>query len=479
MDFAAGAPPSRVYGDRWVAATAGSTRIFPPIQPLMPVMTILDDYLGRTAKSRALAERAAGVFPDGVTTDTRYFEPYGIFVERAAGTRKWDADGTEYVDFFGGHGSLMLGHCHPVVMRAVHEAAGRGMQFAANSPQEVAWAEAIEAHVPSCDKLRFTASGTEATMLAIRIARAHTGRRKILRVRTHYHGWHDFAVSGYSTHHDGAPAPGVLAEIARNTILVTPNDRDEVRAAIRANAGELAAVMLEPLGSHFGMIPTGEDFIMAARAAAADHGVPVILDEIITGFRVAISGYQGLFGLRPDITCLAKVAAGGMPGGVVCGSEEIMSVLSRRASGPAKVLHQGTFTGNPVTASAAVATIGEIVATDACRRANALGEAGRARADEAFRRCGVAWRSYGSHSAFHFLPDAPDATDLAALPSAVFAARPARQLQTLRMAMLLEGVDIASRGSGFVSAVHSEADVEVLGLALERALVRMKAEALA
>ncbi|WP_311028703.1 aspartate aminotransferase family protein [Mesorhizobium koreense] len=445
-------------------------------------MTILDDYLRRTSKSKALAQRAGLVLLDGITTDTRFFEPYGISVERGAGTRKWDVDGAEYVDFFGGHGSLMLGHGHPVVTTAIHAAVVRGIQFAANTPQEVAWAEMIKAHIPSCDRVRFSGSGTEATLLAIRIARAYTNRAKILRVRTHYHGWHDFAVSGYATNHDGSAAPGVLAEIAQNTILVTPNDIPELQAAIRANAHELAAVILEPLGSHFGMIPTSEDYIVAAHAAAGDSGVPVILDEIITGFRLGTSGFQGLFGLKPDITCLAKVAAGGMPGGVVCGSEEIMSVLSRqnqrRSNAPGKVLHQGTFTGNPVTASAAVATISEIVATKACERASATGEAVRARMDEAFFRCDVTWRTYGRYSAFHFLPDAPDVEDISTLPHTVFAARPVKLLQTLRMAMLLEGVDIASRGSGFVSAIHTDADVESLGQAMERSLRRMKAEAL-
>lgn len=440
-------------------------------------MTILDDYLCRTAKSAKLAERAGKVFSDGITTDTRFFEPYGVAMERGSGTRKWDVDGAEYVDFFGGHGSLMLGHCHPKVTAAIQEAAARGIQFAANTPQEVAWAEAIRTHMPSADRIRFTGSGTEATLLAIRLARAYTKRPKILRIRTHYHGWHDFAVSGYATHHDGTPAPGVLAEIAGNTILVNPNDRQEVEAAIRIHADELAAVILEPLGSHFGMIPTKTDFLLAAHAAAVENHVPVILDEIITGFRVDITGFQGLFGLKPDITCLAKVAAGGMPGGVVCGSEKIMSVLSRSQT-QGKVLHQGTFTGNPVTASAAIATLSEIAATDACKTATAVGETARARLDEAFKRVGVRWRTYGEYSAFHFLPDAPEVADLSALPSSLFAARPVKLLQTLRMAMLLEGADIASRGSGFLSAIHSEADIQTLGLTLERSLHRMKAEAL-
>lgn len=443
-----------------------------------PRMTILDDYLAKTTRSAALARQAARVFVDGITTDTRAFEPYGISIARGAGTRKWDVDGNEYRDFFGGHGSLLLGHCHPKVTSAIQQAAARGVQFAANTPEEVTWAEAITAHIPSAERVRFTGSGTEATLLAIRIARAFTRRDKILRVRSHYHGWHDFAVSGYASHHDGSPAPGILAEIARNTILVSPNDESEIRATIQTHADELAAVILEPLGSHFGMVPTSNEFVIAAIRAAKSNNVPVILDEIITGFRLGLSGFQGLFELKPDLTCLAKVAAGGLPGGVVCGSQEMMSMLSR-ARAESKILHQGTFTGNPVTASAAIATIGEIVATHACATATANGAKARARLDEAFKRVDVPWRAYGNYSSFHILPNAPDGTDLLTLPVSVYAGRPVKLLQSLRMAMILEGVDIASRGSGFLSAIHDEADIEELGLAMERALLRLKSEGLA
>jgi glutamate-1-semialdehyde 2,1-aminomutase len=438
-------------------------------------MTILDDYLAKTPRSAALASRAAQVFVDGITTDTRSFDPYGVAIARGAGTRKWDVDGNEYRDFFGGHGSLMLGHNHPKVTSAIQQAAARGVQFAANTPEEVTWAEVIRTHLPSAQRIRFTGSGTEATLLAIRIARAFTGRAKILRVRSHYHGWHDFAVSGYASQHDGSPAPGILAEIARNTVLVSPNDESEIRAAIQAHANELAAVILEPLGSHFGMVPTHNEFVIAASQAAKANNVPVILDEIITGFRLGLSGFQGQFSLKPDLTCLAKVAAGGLPGGVVCGSEELMSVLSRTQA-QNKVLHQGTFTGNPVTASAAIATIDEIAATNACATATANGQKARARLDEAFNRVNVPWRAYGHYSSFHILPDAPDGSDLFTLPVSLYAGRSVKLLQSLRMAMILEGVDIASRGSGFLSAIHSEADIEELGLAMERALYRLKAE---
>lgn len=445
---------------------------------------IRDDYLARTVRSGELAEQARRVLPDGVSTDTRLFDPYGIYIERATDTRKWDVDGHEYRDFFGGHGALMLGHCHPRVTRAIQDAAARGVQFAANHRQEVEWADLIQKHVPTAERVRFTGSGTEATLLAIRIARACTGRAKLIRVRTHYHGWHDFAVSGYGDCFDGTAAPGVLADIARNTILVSPNDIDELRAAVEAHRKDIAAVVLEPLGSHFGMIPTSDDYLQSAADHARRNGIALILDEVISGFRVAPHGMQGQLGLRPDLTCLGKVAAGGLPGGVVCGSERFMSVLNRTtpdAPQNKKVFHQGTFTGNPITASAAIATIDEIVRNDLCGHASRLAQAARNNLNELFRRRNVCWRAYGRYSTFHILPNVPpnvaDA-DIETLPWQHFAARSVPLLQALRMALNLEGVDIGSRGSAYLSGVHRPNDVDFLVTAFERALVRLGADGL-
>jgi glutamate-1-semialdehyde 2,1-aminomutase len=444
---------------------------------------ILDEYIAKTPTSRQLAERAGRVLPDGVSTDTRLFDPYGIYIERAVGTRKWDVDGNEYRDFFGGHGALMLGHSHPRVTQAIQSAAARGIQFAANNPLEVEWAELIQKHIPTAERVRFAGSGTEATLLAIRIARAFTGRSKLVRVRTHYHGWHDFAVSGYNDFFDGSPAPGVLAEIAHNTLLVTPNDLDDLRRVIAAHRTEIAALLLEPLGSHFGIVPTADEYLKTAAALATENAIPVILDEVISAFRIDPAGMQGVLGLRPDLTCMGKVAAGGLPGGVVCGSERLMSVLCRNRGGDVsrvkKVFHQGTFTGNPVTASAAVATIEEVARNGLCARATGLAQSTRAQLNELFRRLDLRWRAYGRYSAFHILPDAPTETadeDIETLSWQRFATRPAPLLQTLRMALNIEGVDIGSRGTGFLSGIHQAEDVACLLAAFERALARLSHE---
>ena len=443
---------------------------------------LVDEFIAMTPKSRELASRAIRVLPDGVSTDTRYFEPYGIFVDRARGTRKWDVDGNEYRDFFGGHGALMLGHNHPRVTLAVQGAAECGVQFAANHPFEVEWAELIQKHIPTAEQIRFTGSGTEATLLAIRMARAFTQRSKIIRICGHYHGWHDFAVSGYNDFFDGSPAPGVLPEIAQNTLLVPPNDAEALKQVIKAHRGEIACILLEPLGTHFGIVPTSDAYLREAAALAKADEILVILDEVITGFRVSPSGMQGFIDLAPDLTCMGKVAAGGMPGGIVCGPARTMSVLSRKAQlegGPRrKVFHQGTFTGNPVTACAAIATIDEVVSKSLCERATETGRLARQGLNQVFERAGTPWKAYGRFSGFHIYPDVPkgSAEDLENLPWQSFVNRSVPLLQSLRIALNLEGVDIGSRGTGYVSGIHDADDIEFLCSAFERAIARLHCE---
>src|SRR5262250_1919698 len=181
---------------------------------------IVTDYKARTQGSGALFERARKVLPSGITHDARYLDPYSIHVAKAKGPRKWDVDGNEYVDYFGGHGALLLGHNHPSVVAAAHAALDQGTHFGANHPREVRWAELVRKLVPSAESVRFTSSGTEATLMAVRLSRSVTGKPKVVRFLTHFHGWHDHMTSGHANHFDGTPTAGVLAGIAEHVLLL-------------------------------------------------------------------------------------------------------------------------------------------------------------------------------------------------------------------------------------------------------------------
>ena len=208
----------------------------------LPNATLTETYQSLTPGSAALAAKARALMPSGLAHDSRNFDPHPIYVERALGPVKWDVDGNKYVDYFGGHGSLILGHNHPTVMAAVHAALDRGTHFGACHEQEVEWAELVTSMIPSAERVRFTSSGTEATLMALRLARAYTGRSKLVRFRGHFHGWNDHMTSGYSNHFDGTPTSGVLDGVAGNVLLCDPNDVEGITRIFNDHA-DIAAVI--------------------------------------------------------------------------------------------------------------------------------------------------------------------------------------------------------------------------------------------
>lgn len=445
---------------------------------------ILGAYRARTPGSAKLAAEAAQLFPSGITHDARNTDPYGIYIERAQGPHKWDVDGNRYVDYFGGHGALILGHHHPAVTRAVAEAHEAGTHFGANHPREVRWAQIVQRLVPSSERIRFTSSGTEATLMAVRLARAFTGRQTILRFKGHFHGWHDHMTHGYSNHFDGTPTAGVLASVAEKSIVVEPGDEAGVRAAFAASK-DIAAVIIEPTGASFGQVPVKPEFIRFLREVTAANGALLILDEVVTGFRVSKGGAQQEFGVRPDMTSFAKIIAGGLPGAAVSGRKDIFDLLDfnvTKAQGKEKIQHPGTFNANPVSAAAGIAALTTLDETNAPDKANATAARLRDSLNTMLASEGVPWAVYGTFSGFHLYLNPkgrridPLAFDPFAVPQDELKPGNPAQANKLRLALLAHGVDISSRLGGFTSATHEDADIRDTTDALREATRMLRAE---
>ena len=445
---------------------------------------IQNQYVARTPNSRVLAAQASEFFPSAITHDSRHTTPYGIYVETAKGSRKVDVDGNEYVDYFGGHGALMLGHRNEEVEVAVRDALAAGTHFGSSHRYEVAWAEGVRNLMPAAERLRFTASGTEATLLAMRLARAFTGRNRIARFRTHFHGWHDHMAFGVSNHFDGSASPGVLPQVAAQVTLLDPDDIDAVAQALEADK-DIAAVILEPTGSGGGMVPLAPDFVAQLRQITEQHGILLIMDEVVTGFRVHKGGAQGLLGVTPDLTSLAKILAGGLPGGAVAGRADIFDHLDFQAAADKsfeKIHHPGTFNANPLSAAAGAKTLEIIANTDATARAAAFGAALRPRLNQVFADAGLAWAAYGQQASFFIFMNGtgvavdPLNFDPLAIPYQDLKSKPPGLMNKLRLALLIGGVDISGAGGGVISATHNDDDLQQTVSAFEQAVAMLLAE---
>ncbi len=446
--------------------------------------SIEDIYLRMTPGSKALAEQAIEIFPSGITHDSRYQTPYGLYIERAKGSRKWDVDGNEYVDYIGGHGGHILGHGSDVVVAAVQQSILRGTQLGGNTPDEVEYGALVKEMVPCAERVRFTMSGTESTHLALRLARAYTGKTKTIRFMAHFHGWHDAVASGYSSHFDGSVVRGVPATYAGDTILLPPGDIDAISHALN-DCDDVAAIILEPTGTHFGMVPFQPEFLGQLRDLTEQHKVVLIFDEVITGFRVAPGGAQEALGVIPDLSTHAKIIAGGLPGGAVCGKKAILDTLDfevMAAKGEEKVQHNGTFNANLVSAQAGIALLKQIRDTDVCERANAYAQKLRAGMNEVLVRQQTPWAVYGSFSGF-FIFTNPDGLKISPLDfdplDYDFTVLKISRLgfaQKLVMALMTRGVHIAGFSGGWVSGVHSEDDYQRTITAFDEALTLVKSE---
>ena len=419
-------------------------------------MTIDDEMYERMAGSAALYERATKTFPSGVTHDSRYASPFPIYVTRAQGSRKWDVDGNEYVDYFGGHGALLLGHCHPAVTEAVVEQAQKGSHYGASHELEVRWGELVNEIVPSSEGVKFTSSGTEATMLAMRMARAFTGRDRIVKVQGHFHGWHDYAAVAMLPPWD-VPISVGIPKAVQDTVTGIP-DKDVAALDRELAKGDVAGVIIWCNG-------LDEAWAKAVIETAHKHGTLVIFDEVVTGFRYAPGGAQEWFGVTPDLTTLAKILAGGYPGGAVCGRADVVHLFDFHTDNQSqrfkRIAHPGTYNGNPVSAAAGIACL-EIVKDPAVQdTAAATADKIREGFRDVLRRRGVEGSAGGWRSM---------------IPVTITPKIGAREFGLkFRTAMLLGGVDPS--GTQFiVSAVHDDADVERTVSAFDAAVERLQTE---
>ncbi len=432
----------------------------------------------RYARSQANFAAAQQVIPGGVNSPVRAFRGVGgtpIFFDHGHGAYIWDVDGNRYIDYVLSWGPLLLGHAHPAVVSAIAEQAQRGTSFGAPTELETELARLVIELVPSIEQIRFVNSGTEATMSALRLARAATGRRLIVKFNGCYHGHADMllvqAGSGVATL--GLPdSPGVPPGVAAETITVEYNDLDAIAALFAARGSEIAAVIVEPIAANMGFVLPKPGFLSGAREIAQQHGAIFILDEVMTGFRVAPGGAQALWGLDPDLTCLGKVIGGGLPVGAYAGKRSLMQLVA-----PAGPMYQaGTLSGNPLAMTAGLTTLRAAFAADGAAFAQAVNLTSRLAeglGDLAARyRIPVQIGHVGTMFGCYFLrqPDAP----ITNYAEAKANADPQRYARFF-WAMAERGVYLAPSQfeAGFVSTAHTASDIDETLAAAEAAFAQL------
>lgn len=447
--------------------------------------SIVDMYCSACPTSRKLYERACQVFPSGVTHDSRFLSPFPVYIEKASGSKKWDVDGNEYIDYWVGHGSLLLGHGHPKVMEAARAQLSRGTHYGACHDLEIQWGELVKKLVPSAERVKFVSSGTEATLMALRLARVFTGKNKIVKFEGHFHGWHDSVIPGVKPPFDVPSSPGIPKEVLDNTVLCPSNDVESLQKIMEQD-DDIAAVIIEPTGASFVAIPTRDGFLQQLRELTCEYGVLLIFDEVVTGFRVSPGGAQKYYGVMPDLTALAKVLAGGFPGGAVAGREDIMEYLEFKDDDEwnryKKIYHPGTFNANPLSASAGIAALKVVSSGKDIEKANVIAQRLRDELNEIIDKHNINWCVYGQFSGFRIFKDhecdkRPNCDfqmcdyDYAKLKTG---GDPALA-RSFRLGMLLNGIDM-SPSLTLTSSAHSMEDVDKTAAAFDATIAQMKRE---
>ena len=432
-------------------------------------------YSAANPISAGLHKKASTFMPGGDTRNSIYWDPFPIYITSGDGTTLTDADGNQRTDFVNNMTTLILGHRPPEVTSALTEQISKGLSFPAPSPSVVRWAELMCERVPSLDKVRFVNTGTEATLNAIRAARAFTGKQKLVKCEGAYHGNHDaiqisvvppLDEAGKADSPESVAAFPGISETAVDDIFIMPfNDIVTAEKIIRKHADELAAVIVEPVNGQCGMVPAKPEFLEGLRRLTDDLSIVLIFDEVIA-FRIAYGGAQDYYGVKPDLTCFGKVVGGGMPVGAFGGRDDIMSLWDP-SDGGSVVQHAGTFNGNPMTAVAGVATL-ESLTADKYEYLEHLGNMLRNKLRTLFAELEVPMSVTGVASLF-----ALQFTPTEVIDYRTYATNNKEMLQTMFIGLLNEGFLMSNRCAGNVSTVHTEDDVDAFVLAVKNVLRRI------
>jgi len=430
-------------------------------------------YRARTPTSCQLFEAAKTVLPGGDTRSVLYFHPYPTFVERGNGCRVWDVDGNEYIDFLNNYTSLVHGHAHPAIVEAVCNQVKQGTAFASPTESQIELAKRLQSRMPSLEQVRFCNSGSEATLMAIRAAKAFTGRNKILKLEGGYHGLHDAAVVNTAStgriSRETSPdeQQGVFRGIVTDVVSIPANDLELATKVFERYQDDLAAVIVEPVMGAAGVIPLELAFLNQLAEGSRSTRTVLIFDEVIT-MRLAYGGAQQIHGLRPDLTTLGKLIGGGLAVGAFGGRSEIMALFDPAS---ARLHHSGTFNGNPATLAAGIAAL-DLLTEEAIAHINQLGERLRRRLRKCIETAGIDAQltGIGSLIGIHFTKG-PIRNYRDALEA------PRSLLSVLHLLLLNRGIMTAPRGLFCTSTVMGESEIEHFGDAFEDSITPIQQEA--
>ena len=439
--------------------------------------TIEERYVQKFARSKEWYERGKALFAGGITHQTRFTSPFPAYIDHAEGPFKYDVDDNQIIDYVMGNGALIMGHTPPEVVAAVKAQAGQGTHLAGATTFEVRYAEAVKRLMPSLERVRFTSTGTESTLLAFRLARAYTGKTKVIKFHEHFHGWHDYATV------DAGQATGGVPQAVLDTVIVAPTDAAEVNR-ILSEDDDIAAVIVESNGAHFGTHPLqNPDFLQDLRDITTRHGVVFIMDEVITGFRLSPGGAQVRWDLEPDLTTMAKIMGGGQPSAAVGGKADIMELMAFRNDpewdSVGRVAQGGTFNAQPVAAVAGTAALEAIATKGINARADAMALRLKEGLNAAFMQNEVTGHAHGLASIvqLNLGADCDCDREICTMPhDEIDRTMPLTKTRAVRRAMLVNGVDLMGGRSFMVSSVHDEGVIDRTVEAFSQSLKDLRAE---